>query len=289
MTDNTRGRTRRTLQRAGALGAVLALSTVAWASPALAAGTSQSTAQAINATVGGSTLLTTATSTAINDGSTPLVTQTFTNPIAVTPGQTVVNTGAVSQTANASNVATSSACAGAVGSGGTLTIGNDGTCTLAGATAPLLVNLGNGLTLSASAIYAQCTAGPSGTGPFTASSVLTDVTLSAAPLLPGGSPTVVPIVIGSPIDVSVLTPLVTVAVNTTSATGPTSSATALNIMVGPNGSLANVTIGQVTCGENATVSNIPMVPLKGAGVAGLTALVVGAGYLTLRRRTTSLA
>jgi hypothetical protein len=301
MTDNTRGRTRRTLQRAGALGAVLALSTVAWASPALAGGMSQSTAQALNATLLGGTVASTGTSTAQNDGTLPLVTKTFTNPIAALPGQTVANTGAVSQTANASNAATSSACAGLVGSGGALTIGNDGSCSLAGATAPLLVNLGTAtltgiplpvnLRLAATAIYSQCTAGPSGTGPYSASSTLAGVRLLATTAGTLGLPGLnldIPINIGSPIELGVLAPLLKVAINQTSAVGPTSSATALSITA-IGGGLANVTIGKVTCGENATVSDIPMVPLKGAGVAGLTALVVGAGYLTLRRRTTSLA
>ena len=289
MTEHTKGRTRRTLQRVGALGAVLALSTVAWASPALAAGTSQATAEALNATIGGSTLLSTGTSAATNDGSMGLVTKTK-GPIAILPGQTTANTGVVSQTANASDMATSSACAGAVGSGGALTVGNDGTCTLTGgAQPPLLINLGSGLTLTASAIYAQCTAGPSGTGPFTASSTLANVFLNLA-VLPGAPPVQIPIDVSNSFTIPG-GPLIVVTANQTTGVGvgPTTTATALNIMVGPNGSLANVTIGQVTCGANATVVDIPMVPLQGAGVAGLTALVVGAGYLALRRRTSNLA
>ena len=296
MTKNTKGRSLRGLQRAGALGAVLALSAVAWASPALAAGTSQSTAQALNATLLGGALASTTTSAATNDGTTPLVTQTFTSPIAVLPGQAVANTGAVSQTANASNAPSSSACAGLVGSGGALTVGDDGACTLSGATAPLLVNLGTAslagfpfpvtLTLSATSIYSQCTAGPSGVGPFTASSTLAGVVLNATVL--GANIASIPINVNNPVNLGVLNGLLTVTLNQTSQTGPTSSATALNIAVGPNGSLANVTIGRVTCGANATVVDIPMVPLQGAGVAGLTALVVGGGWLALRRRSSNL-
>lgn len=283
MTRPPGGRLRRHLLRSGAVTAVLAAGALLFAPTALAATTSQASAQALNATLLGGTALSTGSSAAQNDGTQATQTVGSTNPLAVLPGQGVLNTGAVSQTAVATATGTSAACAGVVGSGGALTVGDDGTCTAAGATAPVLINLGSALgsslSLSASAIYAQCTAGPSGTGPYTASSTLADVNLVSTGLINAS----VPISLTSPINLGVLAPLLTVQVNQASNAGPTSTATALQVSALGN-SLLNVTVGQVTCGENVVTADIPMVPLKGMGVAGFTVLLVGAGYLGLRRR-----
>lgn len=280
------GRLRRHAVRTAALGAVLAASALLFAPTALAATTSQSTAQALDATLLNGSLLTTAQSAAANDGTQPTQTQTFTSPLAALAGQSAVNVGAVSQTSVALATGTSAACAGVVGPGGALTVGADGTCTATGATGPALISLGNLLGLgdvflSTSAVYSQCTAGPSGTGPYTATSTLVDprivVRLGAVQLANVAIP------LNGPANLNVLGTAVSVAVNQTSTVGPQSSATALNLSL-LNGGLLDVTLGAVTCGENVVTADIPMVPLKGLGVAGLTALVLGGGYLGLRRR-----
>ncbi|GAB2927489.1 hypothetical protein GCM10027047_25330 [Rhodococcus aerolatus] len=286
MTRPPGGRLRRHLLRSGAVTAVLAAGALLFAPTALAATTSQATAQALNATLLGGTLLQTKPAFAANDGTQATATAQFNSPLYLLPGQTALNTGAVSQTAVATATGTSAACAGVVGSGGVLTVGDDGACTVTGAQGPALVSLGNllgigNVFLRTNALYAQCTAGPSGTGPYTASSTL--VNPSIVVRVGGVTLADVAIPLNGPVNLDVLGATVVANVNQTSTAGPQSSATALTLSL-LNGGLLNVNIGQVTCGENVVTADIPMVPLKGMGVAGATVLLVGAGYLGLRRR-----
>lgn len=273
-------------KRAGAVVAAAALLTLAGA-PAFAATVSQATAQAIDGQLLGMPLVGTGQSTAVNDGSTPTVTVGENQQLQVLPGQTLLNDGVIAQKAVANDDGTSAACAGVLGEGGTITIGQSGTCTPDNGTAPFLLNLGDTplgtLTLAGSAIYASCTAGPSDDGGFSADSTLVNVELRLGA-------TVIPInADGSFVLPAALAPLLTLELNQTDSTGPMTSATALHLtLLSVLGQpLTDITIGHVECGPNATIAAVPMIPADGAvwalGTLALGAVVV---FVVYRRRTT---
>jgi hypothetical protein len=232
-------------------------------------------------------------SSAVNYGTGGTVTSTLSGLLPLLPGETIANTGVYSQTAIANPDGTSAACAGVVGPGGALTLGSGGTCVPTSTSGPAIINLpsvtvggtGYTLTLTASSIYAVCTAGGAG-GP-TASSTLANVVLTATPIVFGipGPSINIPINLNQPVSIPPpLNQVISIAVNQTSTTADSSTATALHIGLGPNSSILSLDLGKVTCGPNALTVNTPMVPAKGAGIAVLTLAVLAGGWYVTRRR-----
>lgn len=127
-----------------------------------AADTSQARATAAVVNVVGSSIVDTGVFGASNDGTTE--TTTGTGGIVLLGGQSVITTGVLAQDATARNDGTSGACAGAVGAGGQLQVGDTPGCTATlGTPSGISLNLSPGLaTLGADAIFAQCEATTAG-------------------------------------------------------------------------------------------------------------------------------
>lgn len=228
-------------------------------------------------------------SNAVNDGSTSQVIETLQGAIPLLPGENLVNTGVYSQTSIANSDGTSAACAGIVGTGGALTLGNDGTCTATGTTGPAIVNLpsfsvaGTGFTfrIEASSLYSYCTAGPAdGTSGFSAGSTLANVTLVAQATVLGipGPAVRIPINLNQPVSIPApFNSVISLDLNQVDTTGPQTSATALHIGLGPNSSIASIDLGKTVCGSNAVTADVPTVPLSPAGIAAAGGTLVFLG------------
>ncbi|MGH9125192.1 MAG: hypothetical protein ACRDZ8_10770 [Acidimicrobiales bacterium] len=267
---------------------------MAAASPAFA-DTSTATANAATLQLGSSTLLTTGQCTSSNPGSGANDTCGQTPSLSLLGTQTAIEAGLLVQQTVARADGTSAACAGLVGTGGTIQIGAGGTCTVTGA-APGGVQLNLGLaTVHADAILAECTA--SSTGTPTASVQLVNATIS---LLGGGT---TPIISSPPAnDTAVdLGALVTATLNKQPATTPappagsiSTSALDVSVLSGVLGTppLVHLTVGTVSCGPNAVTPPTPAFPLEGAPIAAGIFLVAGyIGYRfwwTPRRRAQTL-
>jgi hypothetical protein len=216
---------------------------------------------------------------AVNYGYELQVVESLDGAIPLLRGVTLVNTAVYNQTAVANDDGTSAACAGIVGTGGALSIGDDGTCTADTTEGPALINLpsfsvaGTGFQfrLEASALYSYCTAGLSdGDSGFSAGSTLTDVTLIANASVLGIPGPDVRIPISADGSFSIPEPFASVIsldVNKVDATGPETSATALHIGLGPNSSIASIDIGKTYCGINATTAEVPGIPLAPGALA----------------------
>jgi hypothetical protein len=278
---------RATAATAAALAVVLGTAVAAHA-----ATVSQSTASAINIAALSTPLI--PVSGAANDGSTPTVTSTLSGAIPLIPGQSLTNTGVYAQTATATSTGTSAACGGIVGTGGGLSVGSDGSC-VASTSGPAIVNLpsfsvaGTGFTfrIEASSLYAFCTAAQadSATG-FSAGSTLANVKIVAQSTVFGipGPAVTIPLNVNQPVSIPApFSSVLSVALNQVDTTGPTTSATALHIGLGPNSSILSLDIGKVTCGANALTKDVPMLPLEGLVVALGTAGVLTAGIAGVRR------
>lgn len=235
-------------------------------------------------------------SSAANDGSTPKVTSSLDGLIPLFPGVTLTNTGVYDQTAVARDNGTSAACAGIVGNGGTLSVGDDGSC-VASTSGPAIVNLpsfavaGTGFRfrLEASSLYSYCTAGPAdGTSGFSAGSTLANVTLVAQTVVLGIPGPEVRIPVNANGSLSIPAPfsaVISLDVNKVDTTGPQTSATALHIGMGPNSSVASIDIGKTVCGDNARTADVPGLPLTPAGLAtaSATAAVLGGSVYAGRK------
>jgi hypothetical protein len=288
----------RTTARLGTFAKLIAIvsgSALLFSPQADAASVSQSTASAFDVAALSVPLLPIAA--AQNDGSQPTVTSTGDGAIPLLPGETLSNTGLYAQTAIASDDGSSAACAGVVGSGSTLSLGQDGTCDPTTTTGPAIINfpgftvLGTGFSfkLQYSRLYSVCTAGPSDSSSgFSAQSVLGSVSLIAQSTVLGvpGPSISIPISVSTPISIPApFNSVVSIDVNQTDATGPVTSATAFHIGLGPNSSLFSMDIGKVTCGGNAITADTPVLPAKGLWVAGGTVSVIGGVWFVRRRRS----
>ena len=282
-----------------------------------AADTSQATAQAVQLDLLGESAVSTGTVTASNDGTGETVTGDNTPGLVVLGSQDVLAAGALAQDATAENDGSSAACAGAVGPGGIIAIGPDRDCTeTIGTTDGVVIDLNDtnpddllgepsdldgllgldGLidigTITADAIYAECTADSDGTA--TGSSTLVDATLSG--LLGSGTlPQNPDANLEVDLDLAVeLDPLVRLVLNEQSSTGPGQiSVTALHLTVLSDvegDPLVDLRIGNVTCGPNAAVPPIPAIPAEGMPIAaGGFALAIfgGVAWLVVRNRRSS--
>jgi len=278
--------------KVGALITVMATGLlVAGASPALA-DTSTASANAATLSLNGGALVTTGTCTVThpsNSGQPPVVCSQS-PPLSVLPGSGI-SAGALVQSAVAnpsppftSTPATSAACAGLVGPGGTIQIGAAGNCT---PTSPggIVVDLGGLATLRADAILAECTATSNPQGGTTNVQIVNgQITLLAGGVIPlVSSPAPNTTVLG-------LGALLTVTTNK-QITGPLPGqvgTTALDVsilgLVPGLPPLVRLTIGTVTCGPNAIAPDVPVIPLKGLPIALATVAGVGVIAMVVRRR-----
>ncbi|MEV0941701.1 choice-of-anchor P family protein [Micromonospora wenchangensis] len=259
------------------------------ASPALA-DTSQATASALQISLVGGGLASSGTATATNDGTTESISGNTNPPLSVLGGQTVITAGVLGQYVRAFNDGTSAACAGVLGSGGTINIGAGGSCTVTPGASVTLTLGTNGLatiTLVADAIYAQCsaTSSPSATG----SATLVNASIVSTTL---GIPTTLLTLPANPAantGLNIPGVLSLVLNGQTSSTPGQLTVTALNLSA-LGGSLASLVIGSAGCGPNAIAPPVPVIPLAGMPIAvGLGAVAAGTGggiMLHRRRRAT---
>ena len=289
------GRTSRLTVGLGIAGATVLL----LAGPA-AADTSQARATAARITLLTSSILDTGVRTASNDGTT----ETNAGPggagTVVLGDQTILTAGALVQDADAATNGTSAACAGAVGSGGSIQVAAGLPCTanlgtpdgvtlnLGGALLPGVGGLpvNNVLTLGADAIFAECTATTAGeTGRATL--VDANVFLSILGIV---TPTPLAANPGPNTTVNVLN-LLTVTTNE-QIINPDGSLTvnALHVVLLPaltGSNAAEIVIGSVTCGPNAVAPPISIFSGPALPLAATAAVGVGAVAVIRRRRQTA--
>ncbi|HWH35703.1 MAG TPA: choice-of-anchor P family protein [Acidimicrobiales bacterium] len=277
-----------------------------------AADTSQASAQAAQLDLLGTTVLDTGTVNASNDGSGEVVTGDNTPGLGLLATQDVLTAGALAQDATAANDGTSAACAGVTGPGGLIALGNAGDCTetigttdgvvvdlddldlgdLLGTTLGGFLDLGGLLdlgTITADAVYAECTA--SSDGSTTGSSTLVDAQLAGllgSDALPSDPAVNLEVDLALAVD---LDPLVRLVLNEQTSSGAGQiSVTALHLTVldDVGGSpVLDLRIGTVTCGPNAQTPPIPAIPAEGLPIAaaGFGVAILGAvAWMVARNR-----
>lgn len=251
------------------------------------ADTSQAAARAASLTLLNTPVVDTGTRTSSNDGSTETTSGPTSPALSVLGGQSVLSAGVLTQQTIARNDGTSAACAGVVGAGGLVSIGNDGNCAVQQATpGGVVVNLAPATTLTADAILAQCTA--SSTGPPTAKVTIVNGVVTT------GTPPTQATLLNLPVNAAPNTGLsvpgvVTLMLNEQPASEPagTISTTALHLqLLGGVNNGADLRIGEVTCGPNATTSPTPAIVGRGLPVAlGGVAAIGGVAVVVRRRRS----
>jgi len=298
---------RRTTGRVSVLLAAGALLALALANPALAV-TNQATAQAAQVTLLGGSVLTTNTCTAANGQP---ATGTCTPNAVVLPGQNLLSAAVLVQ--SASDTATnSSACAGAVGTGGGIVqVGPNAPCTVTPGTP-------GGVTLLGTTLLGGLVAGP----PLLSADAIFATCNSAVGVAPSGSATIANLKLGTstlangtpgPNTTINIAGVATLVLNeqSTAADG-TLTVTALRLTVLPTANLlgldlsalglgtllggalasgvpgAEVIVGRVSCSPKALAPPpVPLIPVAGLPFAAATLAVVGAGVMVVRRRRSS--
>lgn len=256
------------------------------ATPAMA-DTSQSSASALQISLVGGGLASSGTASATNDGTTESISGNTNPPLTVLGSQTVITAGVLGQDVRAFNDGTSAACAGVLGSAGSISVGAGGTCNVAPGSEVSLTLGTNGLAsiaLVADAIYASCTAtsSPSATG----AASLVNARITSTVL--GVTTTLLNLPVNPAPNTGLNVPgILEITLNgQSSATPGQLSVTALNISA-LGDTLASVTIGEVSCGPNAIAPPIPVIPLAGAPLAlgiGAIAAAAGGGFKLYQRR-----
>lgn len=191
--------------------------------------------------------------------------------------QDVVTAGLVVSKVRALADGTSAACAGLVGSGGSIQIGADGSCAVNAGSGGVRIALTPLITVTADALVASCTASSTARG--ATKTVVTNARLTA-PLVSTG------LSAGqASAGISGVLALGTGGSSTFAAAG-SGGTTALTASV--VGGTVAVDVGRVSCGENAVVVPTPALPLEGWPVvlAGAAVAVV-AGRALLRRAATT--
>lgn len=242
------------------------------ATPALA-DTSAATAQAASLAPLNLPVLNTGTESASNDGSMATDIATANPALSILGGQSTVTAGAFQQTAVATASGTSSACAGLLGNGAVIQVGQTKICNLTtknGETGGITIGGPAGVgVITATAIVETCRA--SSTGTLIATATLADATalggLVKIPLHPGANTSLLGLI----------------NLNTQSASMGKITATALSIP------LLGLKIGTVTCGPNSVAPVTSAFPIKSLPIAGVTALLLAAiGVPLYRRRRNAL-
>jgi hypothetical protein len=253
------------------------------------ADTSQSTANAIQITLVGGALADSGTTTASNDGTTETQTGNASPALSVLGGQTVITAGVLGQVSRAFNDGSAAACAGAVGAGGSITVGNTGTC-IADNGAGVTLTLGTAglasIALVADAVYGNCNA----TSAPTATGAATLVNARITSTILGISTTLLSLPANPAPNTGLNIPgLLNVTLNAQeNPAADQISVTALNISA-LAGTLASLTVGNVTCGPDAASAPAPSIPLKGLPIAlGMAGLLAGCVLLVRRLRTATV-
>jgi hypothetical protein len=260
------------------------------AAPAALADTSQASGRAATLQLVGQPLVDTGVRAASNDGSGETVTGPTSPTLGVLGGQNVLAAGVLAQAARANNDGTSAACAGAVGAGGVIQIGDSGECTAQnGAPGGVVVNLAPLTTLTADAIFASCTAASDGTTSATVSIVNGKVVTG----LPGAQTTLLNLPLNAAPNTGLSIPsVVTLMLNEQPANQEpgsiTTTALHLQVLGALNGG-ADLKIGEVTCGPNASTNEIPTFVAKGLPLSAAVVGVVGTVWFVRRRRTSAPA
>jgi hypothetical protein len=261
----------------------LLLTTPATAAPVV----SQATANAINATVLGPTVVNSGTFTASNDGTTETTTGNANPALTVLGSQTLISAGALPQSAVANTDGTSGACAGVLGNDGTVQVGALGACTVSPSggvtlTVPPLVAGADTVDIGATAIIGECQAAGASPPTATATADLADVTVSVL-----GTPITIP---ADPApNTSVGIPgVATLVLNEQSSNGTGEiNETAFDLtLLGAVYGGVHITLGNVTCGPNAQSAPTPIASVQAWPVfAGIGAAMVlsGGGIYTWRR------
>jgi hypothetical protein len=223
------------------------------------ADTSAATAQAVNLSLAGGSLVNSGTESASNAGGAPTDSEGSSPALSVLGTQSTLTAGVLVQQAVAYGDGSSAACAGLVGNGGTIQVGSNGTCVVTGAAAGgVTLELGPSVSVQAEAILEECS--DSSTGTPTASAQLVDahiVVLGTDNTLPV-NPTA-----GSTASTA---GLVNVSLNAQTPTAGEIKATALEINL--IGSTVGVDIGTVSCGPDAVTAATSAFPLKSLPIAG---------------------
>jgi hypothetical protein len=221
---------------------------------------------------------------ATNDGSTTSYTGSAEPGLALLNGQNLLAAGALVQQAYAFNNGSSVACAGVVGAGGKIQVGDGGNCVVTDApSGGVVINLPGLLVLKADALMEQASAASGGTPKAQGTFLNATIQLLGGPVMPLALHPAV----GDKID---LTPLIGVFLNTQSkhADGSVEAALIKIKVIGDPALAANV--GSVAAGPNASTAPIPVVPLAGIP---LSVLIVGfvayRGWWVPRRRRMAAA
>jgi hypothetical protein len=262
----------RSKQIVSRLGGMAALGSLAFFAviPAAAADTANASANAATVAPGGNLLVTSGTETATNPGGSATDVEGGSPALSILGGQAYVTAGALQQTAVANGSGQSSACAGLLGNGAAIQVGQQPLCdlttqngesggvTLGPPGGPALVN--------ATAIVETCS--DSSTGSPTASAELVGLSLGGN-AIPIPNPT-------TPNDFIIPGLL---EANVQSVSNGEISATALEIV--PLG----ISIGNVTCGPNAVTGASSVLPAKSIPIAiGTGAAAAGVALIVVRRR-----
>jgi hypothetical protein len=271
-------------RRVGVVGAIAAVLLLVSAGPARA-DTSQASARAVSLTLFQQPVVDSGTATATNDGSGETKTGPTSPALGVLGAQSVLGAGVLAQNAVSRNDGTSAACAGVVGAGGIIQIGPAGDCAVSQASpGGVVLNLAPLTTLTADAILAQCTAASNGTTTSTVTIVNGKVTT--------GTPPVETTLLSLPLHADPNTGLsipavVTLMLNEQTSPPPAGSVatSALHLqLLGGLGTGANLTIGAVACGPNASTNEIPTFVAKGLPLSALVVGGIGATVWVHRRR-----
>ncbi|SCX39141.1 hypothetical protein SAMN03159343_0599 [Klenkia marina] len=266
-------------RRAGMVTALVGALVVVGAGPALA-DSSQASATAVGLSTNGNPTASSGTVAASNDGQTPVTTGDPQPALTVLGSQTLITSGTLVQRAVARADGTSAACSGLVGSGGSITIGADGSCTVVNGSGGVSIRLlGGGLPVDirADAITSRCTASSSGATTAAAALVNARVVVSTAL-----GPTTIPLAAAPAVGAGVSVPgVATLVLNGQTAPQGAGSVRAgaltVNLLTGG----VRVDVATSSCGLNVVTLPVPAVPISG-WTALAAAVVAGWGVLAAR-------
>lgn len=270
-------------RRAGLVAAATAALVALWAGPA-SADTSKASATAASVTVAGNGTASSGTFSATSDGQTASTSGNGQPALSVLGSQTLITSGVLVQQAVARNDGTSAACSGLVGTGGGISIGSDGTCTVTPGSGGVTIRLVGGVTpvdIKADAITSRCTA--TSAGVVTSGVTLTNARVTTAVAIN------LPVNPGSGVSVSV-PGVATILLNGQTQPQGAGSIRVSALNVALLSGTASVDVAASSCGLNVVTVPVPAVPLSGWTVAA-GAVVVGWGVLAVRfvrRRTGSV-
>lgn len=239
-----------------------------------AADTSVATANALTAVVLAGNTVTTGATSATNSGSQATQTSGPAPAVSVAPSQSGISTGVLAQTAVARADGSSGACAGLVGAGGTISVGDDGLCNVSGGgTGGVQLTVGGLVAIKADAILATCTA--TSAGVLTGSVKLLGV--SATVLGAGGGTTNVSATSAENSGINLSALGVPVAqVLTRATTRPNDGSITVNALkVVVLGKTLYTSIGTVTCGANAKTVPTDALPGPAAPLSAVALAVLG--------------